>query len=297
MGGSLAGSGQDVAPQGFRASTDLVVLTTSVVTGQGRPIPDLQLKDFQVLEDGVPQTVSYFTPERLPISLSILIDSSSSMDTKTAVAKEAATSFVRRLNRGDVAQIIGFSNDVQIRQAFTSDVALLERAIAGIAPGGSTSLYTAIYVALGELRKVRRTQDPAEIRRQAVVLLSDGEDTTSLLGSEDVLDYAKREHVAVYTIGLRAPDGRDSRGFSQYDYVLRTLAQTSGARSFFVSDIRDVPAIYAQIADELASQYTLGYVSTNTARDGKWRQIAVRVNQPNVQARTRTGYFGPGRER
>jgi VWFA-related protein len=285
------------AQVGFRSGTDLVLLTVSAVTGQGRAVPGLRQDDFHVAENGVPQEVSFFAAERLPVSLSILIDASSSMDIKIGVAREAASGFCRRLNAKDVAQIIAFSSDIQIRQPFTSNVAALEKAIAETRPGGSTSLYTAIYVALNELKKVRRTQNPDEIRRQAIVVLSDGEDTTSLLKYDEVLDLSKREDVAVYAIGLRGGRVQGSREFNESEYVLRTLAQTTGGRAFFVSEMSELSTIYNQIADELASQYTLGYVSKNTARDGKWRQVSVRVSQPGVLARTRTGYFAPSKER
>jgi VWFA-related protein len=98
---------------------------------------------------------------------------------------------------------------------------------------------------------------------------------------------------AVYAIGLRSAGRSESRGFNEFDYVLRTLTQSSGGRVFFVSDIEQLPSIYTLIADELASQYTIGYVSKNTRRDGGWRQVSVRVNRPNVSARTRAGYYAP----
>ena len=293
FGGLAVHASQDA----FRASTDLVLLTVSAVSGQGRPVMGLSRNDFQVIEDGVMQEVSVFSADRLPLSLSILVDSSSSMDTKLVVAKEAATSFVRRLTPRDIGQVIAFSSDVQVRQAFTNDAASLERAIAEIRTGGSTSLYTAVYVALSELKKVRRTQDPGDIRRQAIVVLSDGEDTTSLLKYDDVLDLSKREDVAVYAIGLKGRGQTGVREFNESEYVLRTMAQTTGGRAFFVSEINELAGVYAQIADELATQYTLGYVSKNPARDGRWRQVSVRIRQPNMQPRTRTGYFAPAKER
>lgn len=284
------------ARQVFRASSDLVLLSVSVTTGQNRAVGGLQLENFRVTEDGIPQTVTYFAPPRLPLSLSILIDASSSMETRIGIAREGAIGFCRRLNTEDKAQIIAFASDVQVRQPFTNNFALLEKAVYDTRPGGSTSLYTAIYVALSELRKVRQSQNPDEIRRQAIVLLSDGEDTTSVLGYQEVIEAAKREDVMVYSIGLRSKIAAPQpRTFNESDYVLRTLAQSSGGKVFFVSDISELASIYTQIADELSNQYTLGYVSSNTRRDGAWRTIAVRIDQPNVVARTKAGYFAPSR--
>lgn len=282
------------AQEVFRAATDLVLLSVSATDGQNHAIASLTQADFTVFEDGVPQDISVFARDPQPIALSILIDASTSMESKMATATEAAIGFCRRLGPGDVAQIIAFSSDTQILQPFTHDVALLEQAIRQTRANGSTSLYTAVYIALNELNRVRAAS-PDAIRRQAIIVLSDGEDTTSLLRDEDVLDLSKRSAVTVYAIGLREKRDRETpiRRGSQSDYVLRSLSQSSGGRVFFVDDPVQLPAIYGQIADELASQYIIGYSSKNLRRDGAWRQIAVRVARPGIAARTRAGYYGP----
>jgi Ca-activated chloride channel family protein len=238
-----------------------------------------------------------FADDPQPIALSLLIDTSTSMEMNLRIAQEAAIGFCRRLRPNDVAQIITFDSDTRIRQSFTADKAALETAIRQMRTSGSTSLYTAIYVGLNELATLRRAQATDEIRRQAIVVLSDGEDTTSLLRYDDVLDLAKRSNVAVYAIAIRdrAMRADSTRGFNEADFVLRTLTQVSGGRPFTVEDATQLPAIYTQIADELASQYTLGYVSKNTKRDGSWRQVTVKVLRPNVAARTKSGYFAPSK--
>jgi Ca-activated chloride channel homolog len=208
------------------------------------------------------------------------------------VASEAAVGFVRRLGPDDIAQVVTFNTDTEIRQPFTNDKQLLETAIRTTRADGSTALYTALYVAFSELDRVRR-QTQERVRRQAIILMSDGEDTTSLLPYDDVLDRAKRSDVVVYAIGLHDKASPTGSGNNSYDFALRTLAQTTGGRAFFVNNVAQLPQIYAQIADELATQYTIGYTSNNPKRDGAWRQIAVRVNQQGVLARTRTGYYGP----
>ena len=124
------------------------------------------------------------------------------------------------------------------------------------------------------------------------MLLSDGEDTASRLDYDAVLERARRSGAILFAVGLRDASSA-TQSFRQHDYSLRSLAQTTGGRVFFVDSAAELPAVYNQIADELASQYTIGYVSRNTSRDGGWRQISVRVNQPGVVARTRAGYFGP----
>ncbi len=126
-------------------------------------------------------------------------------------------------------------------------------------------------------------------------LLTDGEDTSSLLPFEEVLDLAKRSETAIYSIGLRANEGPStgSKGFKEAEFVLRQLAQETGGRVFFPNQVADLVSVYAQISDELSSQYTLGYTSRNPRHDGSWRRIVVRVNRPNLTARTKQGYFAP----
>lgn len=280
------------ADQVYRGGTDVVYLSVTVVDPQGHLIPGLEQESFRVLEDGIPQTITTFSRDPQPIALSILMDSSTSMEPKQRTAQEAASGFVRRLGEHDVAQIIDFDSQVEILQGFTSDRALLEAAIRRTTAGGSTALYNAVYVALSEQRKVRpRTE--AELRRQAIVVLSDGDDTSSLVDYEQVLDLSKRSEVTVYAIGLRSraevPRGR----FNEADFVLRTLSGETGGRVFFVEQTDELPAVYSQIADELANQYSIGYTSSNTKRGGQWRRIEVRVAQTGIAARTRKGYYGP----
>lgn len=290
MAAGLAAGTSAGAQQIFRASTDMVFLSVTATAG-GHRVNGLRPEQFAVFEDGQAQEIAVFSHDPQPIALSILLDTSMSMDTRMGIAADAAVGFVRRLQPGDTAQVITFDSSAQIPQGFTSDPVLLERAIRAARPSGATALYTALYVAFNELERVRR-REPGELRRQAIIVLSDGEDTASRLRYEDVVDRAKRSDVLVFTIGLRDPR-IGTKPSNEYDFVLRALAQTTGARAFFVDNEVQLPGIYTQIADELASQYTIGYVSRNTRRDGAWRQIAVRVSEPGVVARTKAGYYVP----
>ena len=181
-----------------------------------------------------------------------------------------------------------------VLQNFTNSAAELESAIKKTSAGGSTSLYNAVYIALKDLKKVV-AKNTEEIRRQAIVVLSDGEDTSSLLPFEEVLDLAKRSETAIYAIGLRAPDGpgTTTKGFKEAEFVLRQFAQETGARSFFPNQLSELSGVYGQISDELSSQYTVGYTSRNPKRDGSWRRVVVRVTRPSMTARTKLGYFAP----
>lgn len=280
--------------QPFRIGVDLVSLNVTVTDGSTRYVTDLNQEDFNVFEDGVKQDVSFFNKTNLPIALALLLDTSASMEAKLPTAQEAAIGFARRLRPQDLAEVIDFDSRVVVLAAFTNATGELETAIHKTSAGGSTSLYNAVYIALKDLKKVI-AKNAEEIRRQAIVVLSDGEDTSSLLPFEEVLDLAKRSETAIYAIGLRSADGPGSstKGFKEAEFVLRQFAQETGGRTYFPSQISELPGIYNQIAEELSSQYTVGYTSRNARRDGMWRRVVVRVNRPNATARTKLGYFAP----
>jgi Ca-activated chloride channel family protein len=280
----------------FRAGVDVVSLNVTVTDGSARYITDLQADNFSVFEDGVKQEVTLFSRTNLPIALAILLDTSASMETKLPVAQEAAVGFSKRLREQDLAEIVSFDSRVIVLQPFTNSATQLEQAIRKTSPGGSTSLNNAIYIALKDLKKVvARSVD--DVRRQAIVVLSDGEDTSSLLPFEEVLDLAKRSETAIYTISLKSDEGSNARGFKEAEFVMRQFAQETGGRAFFPSEISELSAIYGQISDELSSQYTVGYTSRNPRRDGAWRRVVVRVDRPNTVARTKLGYFAPAAPR
>jgi Ca-activated chloride channel family protein len=225
--------------------------------------------------------------------MSLLLDSSASMEAKLETLQLAASNFVRRLRPNDLAQVIDFDSRVSIRQAFTASHADLETAINQAVSGGSTSLHNAIYISLQELGKIRALNEE-DVRRQALVVFSDGEDTSSLVSFEEVLDLAKRSETSIYTIALRGTD-TNTRGFREAEFVMRQLAQETGGRAFFPAKIEDLDGVYSQIADELASQYTLGYTSKNSRNDGAFRRVVVQVAKPNATPRTKRGYYAPGR--
>ena len=276
----------------FRTGVDLVSLNVTLTDGANRYVTDIEEAGFQLYEDGALQEITFFTRTQLPIALALLMDTSASMAEKMATAQVAAIGFAERLRDEDQASVIDFDSRVNILQGFTNSVDELEAAIRRTSAGGSTSLYNAIYISLKELGKVGATTVD-EIRRQAIVMLSDGEDTSSLVEFDEVLELAKRSDTVIYSIGLRSRDIRTRRGFREADFVLRQLAQETGGRAFFPERADDLPEIYQRISDELSSQYTLGYISKNPLQDGRWRRIVVRVDRPNVAARTKQGYYAP----
>jgi Ca-activated chloride channel family protein len=277
--------------QVFKGGTDVVLLPVTVTERGDKLVGGLDQSAFHVFEDGAPQSISVFSREPQPIALSILLDTSTSMEIRMPVAQTAAIGFARRLGVRDAAQVIAFDSQAQVLQPFTNDHALLERAIRGAHVGGSTSLYMAVYIALSDLEK-GPAATPGELRRQAIVLLSDGEDTSSLVDFDQVHEKAKRSAVTVYAIGLKTPN-EEVHGFNEAAYVLRSLTQDTGGKAYFVDRTSSLETVYQQIADELANQYMIGYTSTNHHADGAWRHVTVSVDRPGAAARTRSGYYAP----
>jgi Ca-activated chloride channel family protein len=278
----------------FRAGVDVVSMNVTVTDSANHYITDLTERDFEIFEDGVKQDLTLFNRTNLPVALSLLIDTSSSMEDRMTTAQDAAIGFIRKLRPSDLGEVIGFDSRAEVLQKFTSNTAQLEQAIRKTVAGGSTSLNNALYISLKGLKKIpTKTED--EVRRQAIVLLSDGEDTSSLVSFDDVLDLARRSETAVYAIGLMADEPSQSKGFREATYALRQLTNDTGGRAFFPADVKSLASVYGQIYDELSSQYTIGYTSKNQKRDGAWRRLVVRVARPNVQARTKQGYFAPTR--
>ena len=201
------------------------------VSDGARFVTDLEEGEIEIFEDGIKQQTTFFSRVQQPIALAVLLDTSASMESKLETAQEAAIGFARRMRPSDLMEVIDFDGQVSILQSFTNDVAALERAIRQATVNGSTSLYNAIYISLKDLKKAR-TARGTEIRREAIVVLSDGDDTSSLVAYDEVLDLAKRSETAIYAIGLKQNDG-GRRDFKEAEFVLRQLSQETGGRAFY----------------------------------------------------------------
>ena len=289
---AIRGQAPPQASAPFRTAVDVVTVDVTVTDAAGRMLPDLARDEFVVFEDNRPQTVMLFQNVSLPLTVSLLIDSSASMQESLPVAKEAAIGFISALEPVDVASIVDFDSRVRVTQGFTNDRAALEDAIRRTSAGGATSLYNALYIALRELDRKVESDHVGDLRRRAIVLLSDGEDTSSLMTFDEVLETAVRSGTAIYAIGLGGgPSLSETERNGQYS--LRRLSRQTGGRAFFPLHVKELQAVYREIRDELASQYTLAYESSNKRRDGRYRQIAIRVARKGAIARARPGYNAP----
>jgi Ca-activated chloride channel homolog len=291
---------QEMQTPTFRSGASLVSLNVTVMDGSARYVTGLQPADFAVYEDGVKQDVRFFESTAVPVDLFVLIDTSASMTDRMDVVHEAAIGFLRTLRSGDRGAVVAFSDSVSIVQPLTDDRPLLERAIESTHAHGATALNNAIYIALKQFGQ--QTKQDGSVRRQAIAVLSDGEDTSSLVSFDDVLSLARKMGVNIYTVslqskyaGLRQAQDGNRRYFSESDYSMKMLARETGAQSFFPSVVTELKGVYASIAAELASQYSIGYVPANGRNDGRFRRVVVQITtRPELKPRTRLGYTAEG---
>lgn len=276
----------------FEASVDVVNLAVSVTDPKQRPVSNLDRADFAIFEDGVAQELSLFNRGETPLSLVLMIDTSASMNESLPLVQKAASRFVSALHPVDRVQVVQFNERAEVLQDFTSDRAAIDSAILRTKASGATALHNALYVVLKDLGKLGREED---LRRRAVVLLSDGADTTSLVSEDRVRELARKSEISVYAIGPRPRlslniDDASSRAI----HLLTALARETGAMAYFPESFAQLDPVYGHIADELRTQYSLGYASSNPARDGKWRKIVIQTpRRDNVLIRHKLGYYAP----
>jgi Ca-activated chloride channel family protein len=286
----------------FRSNVDLVALNVVVTDSDQKYVSGLDAADFAVFEDGIQQDVSFFGASNVPLDLAILLDTSASMTGKMQLVQQAAIGFLDTLRTGDRAIIVDIKDATKIMYPLGNDMEAAKQAILATAPKGGTALYNGAYLTLKEMVKERRTN--GDVRRQALVVLSDGDDTASLVTYDDLMDLAKQSGIAIYTITMRSKylvQQAASRGhsyFSQSEFGMKALAQETGARSFFPTELSELSGVYASIAEELATQYAIGYSSKNPRMDGSYRRVIVRIaDKPGVRTRTRAGYTAPRAQR
>ena len=260
---------------------NVVELPVSVTSEGGTSMTGLQKTEFTVLENGVPQTISTFDfASSLPISVGVLIDHSGSMQKRIVEAKKAAVDFFRDIiGPRDRAFVGAFASDPTKTAPFVSDVPTLEAQIGAIPEAlGGTALYDAIVTGLYRFRNVQG--------RKALVVITDGEDTTSRLPYEDMLTYARAARVPLYFIGI------GMRSFSLGGSgTMKSLAAETGGMAFFIRDVAMLGETYKTLERELRSQYLITYHAQSTTKDREYRTIEVKVARPGATVRTIRGYI------
>ena len=260
---------------------NVVELPVSVTDPAGAPVANLKQSNFRVFENGKPQKITAFNyASDLPISVGVLVDHSGSMKPRMKATKEAAVEFFKEIMRGgDRAFVAGFAFDPTKLAPFVSDIGSLEAQVQAIPDaGGGTSLYDAIVTGLYRFRNLQG--------RKALIVLTDGEDTTSRISHDDMLTYVRASRVPIYFIGIALGFG-DFSGAS----MMKTVAAETGAVAYFIKDVKQLKETYAALQKDLRSQYLVAYNTESSTKDTKYRTVEVKVDRPDAKVRTIRGFI------
>lgn len=285
-----AGQSDTDSSQVITVDVDLVNVLFTVADDDGNLITDLGQEDFRVFEDGVEQTVTNFAAETdLPLTIALIIDVSGSIREKLRFEQEAAIEFFyTTIEEGrDQGMLVTFDSGVDLLQDFTDNPELLSEAVSRIRAGGGTALYDAIYLAVEQ-----RISTSNRGGRRVVIVISDGDDNASRVSLTETLELAQRNDVAVYTISTNSTANFSSPEQRRGDRTLGTFASETGGRAFFPFKLEELAVNFADITEELRSQYTLAYASTNLARDGGYRRIRIEADD-DYDVKHREGYYAP----
>src|ERR1019366_7522251 len=267
----------------------LVNVPLTVTDKKNRLVIMMTKDDFNLLEDGKSQTIRYFSRETdLALRIGLLIDTSNSIRDRLRFEQQAATDFLSdTIRRGkDQAFVVGFDVEPQLVQDYTDNVEKLANAIHSLQAGGVTSLYDAIFFSCKE--KLLFFPPPEPYLRRMIVVVSDGEDNRSEHTREEALAMAQRAEVTIFAISTNR-SGAEHKG----DKVLKRLAEETGGRAFFPFEANDLAENFREIGRDLRTQFLLSYTSTNTARDGTFRNITISPVNKNMHVRAKSGYFAP----
>lgn len=272
----------------FRTGVDLVTFGVTVVDRKGNLITDLSEADFEILEDGKPQTLKFFAEgmdEAVATHLGLMLDTSTSMEADLKLARSAAVKFLNLLPEAEDITLVDFDTEVRVTRYPQRDFARLVERIRQRKPEGWTALYDALGVYL----------DGADGRegRTILVMYTDGADSRSRLSFSDLMELLRASHVTVYAVGLVEHAGSQR---NELRMRMQQMVEATGGQAFFPSVLKDLDASYEKVLAEIRAQYHLGYTSTNTASDGTWRKVEIKVKRPDVRIRSRKGYFAALKE-
>jgi Ca-activated chloride channel homolog len=277
-------------------NVDLVLTYTSVFNKDNHFVSGLKKEDFKVYEDGVEQKITYFSQDDVPVSMGILLDLSGSMRSKIDQVNKAALAFIKASNPQDEVFLVGFSDEAELLQDYTSDIDEITDALDNTVVTGGTVAYDAIYLGV---QKAHVGKKP----KKAVVVVTDGEDRDSYYKLDELLAKVQESDVQVFCIGFlneipsKGLFGSWSKSAPEKARdALNKISDETGGKAFFPDKLTDIHPIVAQIAGELRSQYSIGYFSSNVARDGTFRRVKIDLSgagTSNSHTRYRRGYFAP----
>jgi len=262
----------------------------TVTDRHGHYVKDLKKDDFQVIDDNKPavEVRSFVRQTDLPLQVGLLVDASNSVRDRFKFEQESAIEFLNQTVRPkyDKAFVVGFDVTPEIAQDFTDNTEALSIGVRSLRPGGGTAMYDALYFACRD--KLLKAEQSGPVRR-AIILLSDGDDNQSHVTREEAIEMAQRAEVIVYTISTNI-SGSVQRG----DKVLERIAEATGGRAFEPFQLHDVANAFAEIQDELRSQYALSYKPADFKTDGRYHTIEILAQtHKNLHVRSRHGYYAP----
>ncbi len=272
----------------IKVDVDVVVLRATTQDHKNILVSGLNKENFQVYEDGVLQTIKYFSHDDVPVTVGLVVDNSGSMTPKRHDVIAAAMAFVRSSNPQDQMFVVNFNEKVSFglpsNIAFTDQPAQLQVALSRVAANGETALYDAVAAALEHLKMGDR-------EKKVLIIVSDGGDNTSHHRLAEITALVAQSNAIIYTIGVF-----DDQDPDRNPGVLKRLAKETGGEAFLPESLADVTPICERIARDIRNQYTIAYAPTNKKRDGTYRTILVKASAPDhrrLSVRTRTGYVAP----
>ena len=281
---------RDGGPYRIAVDVDLVVFNVTVTDGRGRHVPGLRASEFVVYEEEHPQNITFFSAEDGPATVGLIIDNSGSMRAKRTDVVNAALVFAGASRPDDEMFVVSFNENVYLGLQppiqFTNELSEIRSALLRTTPDGLTALYDGLAAGIAHLNTGTRD-------RKVLVLISDGGDNASRLRLNDVVELAQRTRATIYAIGIY-DEGDPDRNPG----VLRRIAELSGGRAYFPAALSELNRIWREIAGEIRNQYTIGYHSSNTNRDGKHRKVKITAsrNARSFRVISRDGYFAPASE-
>jgi VWFA-related protein len=295
------------APATIKVDVNVVNILASVRDKKGTLMPHLEKQDFNILEDGKPQTIKYFTRETdLPLTIGMLVDTSGSQVNLIGIERNAASQFFSQvLGKKDEAFLLMFGEESELLQDYTNSIRLLNEGlnqlrlsapVGGLGPGPvptvgqqrGTVLYDAVYLAASEKLK-------QEVGRKVIVVITDGVDEGSKLPIEEAVEAAQKSDAVIYSI-LYEDRGFYS-GFGRFGFggggeaALHKMSDATGGHVFRVDNRHPLDEVFKELQDEMRTQYAIGYTPTNEVRDGSYRKLDVRMVNKDLKAQARKGYY------
>ena len=293
-------AGRDQEGYRIRVEVNTINVPVTVRRPAGGFIKGLSENDFRIFEDGEPQEISVFAQEGLPTHLAIVLDISGSVGPEWGTIKYATKRFLEHLKPEDQFSLTSFNTEIKLRMDWGRKTDRIDPVLTSIYCKGNTKLWDAIYVVSNDVFKGIQG-------KKAIIIMSDGMDNDSAVSYENALQAAVRSEAAIYVVSkteairqlyMAANKGSYYGGipndaFVQADLVLRKLAYETGGRVLYPNTFGQLDNIYAEVDEELRNQYTLGYVSSNTIKDGSYRKITVSVKEKGAAISARPGYYAP----